>query len=60
MPEFIEKTYLKRFGRGLPEKVRSIEQLVKERAGKKEERKRCLEEKTPSDRIEGEPSENPF
>ncbi|MCG8607584.1 hypothetical protein MJD09_21695 [bacterium] len=32
LPEFIEALYLKRFGRALPENVRSIEWMVKERA----------------------------
>ena len=60
LPEFIEDIYLKRFGRSAPERVRSIEQLVKERARKKEERKIGPPEKTHTDRIEDEPSGVPF
>ena len=60
LPEFIEEIYLKRFGRSFPEKVRSIEQLVKERAKKKEERKMGPQERTHTDQVEDEPSEIPF
>lgn len=39
LPEFIEEIYLKRFGRSMPEVVRSIEELVQEQRKKEAERK---------------------
>ena len=35
LPDFIEELYLKRFGKPRPDVVKSIEQLVTERQGKK-------------------------
>jgi len=60
LPEFIEDLYLKRFGKACPEKVRSIEQLVKDRAKKKLERKMRKEEKTNFDQIENQEPDVPF
>jgi len=39
LPEFIEEIYFKRFGRSMPEVVRSIEEMVQEQREKKAERK---------------------
>lgn len=39
LPEFIEETYFKRFGRSRPEVVRSIEEIVRDQREKKAERK---------------------
>jgi hypothetical protein len=39
LPEFIEEIYFKRFKKRQPDIVRSIEQLVRDQRGKKEERK---------------------
>ena len=39
LPEFIEQLYLKRFGKALPDHVRSIEQIVQDRKRKQAERK---------------------
>jgi len=39
LPFFIEGLYLKRFGKEKPEKVRSIEQMVKDKKQKQIERK---------------------
>jgi len=38
LPEFIESLYFKRFGKEKPDKVRSIEQVLKEQNKKKERR----------------------
>lgn len=40
LPVFIENLYEKRFGRRRPERVRSIEEMVRERRAKKEARKK--------------------
>ena len=39
LPEFIGELYLKNFKRSRPDNVRSIEQMVSDNLGKKEERK---------------------
>ncbi|MFK5948672.1 MAG: hypothetical protein QM500_07885 [Methylococcales bacterium] len=39
LPEFIEEIYFKHFKKRAPERVRSIEQMVKDKATKKAERK---------------------
>ena len=39
LPDFIEELYYNRFKKDWPEKVRSIEQMVKDQNRKKEERK---------------------
>ena len=39
LPVFIEEIYFKRFGKRQPDKIRSIEQLVKNREKKKSERR---------------------
>lgn len=39
LPEFIEEIYLKRFGRSMPEVVRSIEEMVQVQREKEAERK---------------------
>jgi len=39
LPEFIEEIYFKRFKKEVPDNVRSIEQIVKDRARKQAERK---------------------
>jgi len=39
LPEFIEEIYFKRFGRSMPEVVRSIEEMVQDQREKKAERK---------------------
>ena len=39
LPEFIQECYQKRFGRGRPEKVTSIEEKIETRQRKKEEKK---------------------
>lgn len=39
LPEFIEEIYFKRFKKRVPENVRSIEQMVKDKARKKAESK---------------------
>lgn len=39
LPAFIETLYRKRFNKGRPDKVRSIEQMVKEKKQKKARRK---------------------
>jgi len=39
LPEFIESLYEKRFGRLLPEKVMSLEELARERARKEQARR---------------------
>ncbi|MEA4906722.1 MAG: hypothetical protein VB089_03830 [Anaerolineaceae bacterium] len=39
LPEFIEEIYFKRFGRSMPEVVRSIEEMIQEQREKKAERK---------------------
>jgi len=43
LPIFIEELYEKRFGRSRPETVRSIEELARERARKKETRREAKE-----------------
>ena len=45
LPEFIESLYLKRFGKRRPDEVRSIEQVVKDKNKKKEERRKHKEDK---------------
>jgi len=45
LPTFIEKIYCKHFGREQPLNVRSIEQIVKEKNEKQEERKKTITEK---------------
>ena len=40
LPVFIEDIYFKRFGKGRPENVKSIEQVVKEQEKKKAERRK--------------------
>ena len=42
LPEFIESLYLKRFGKRRPDEVRSIEQVVKDKNRKKEERRKHM------------------
>ncbi len=44
LPLFIEELYEKRFGRSRPEVVRSIEELARDKARKKEARKRARAE----------------
>ena len=44
LPEFIESLYLKRFGKRRPDEVRSIEQVVKDKNRKKEERRKHKKE----------------
>jgi hypothetical protein len=44
LPIFIEELYEKRYGRSRPEVVRSIEELARERARKKEARRRAKAE----------------
>ena len=44
LPEFIEEIYFKHFKKHKPDNVRSIEQMVKEKALKKAERKACKEQ----------------
>lgn len=39
LPEFIEEIYFKRFGRSMPEVVKSIEEMVQDQREKKAERK---------------------
>lgn len=39
LPEFIEEIYFKRFGKRQPDKVRSIEQVVRDQREKKTEQK---------------------
>jgi hypothetical protein len=39
LPEFIERTYFKRFGRNQPEVVRSIEQIILDQREKKAQKK---------------------
>ena len=39
LPQFIEQLFLKRFGKSVPENVRSIEQVVKDKKRKQAERK---------------------
>jgi len=39
LPDFIESIYFKRFGKTRPDQVKSIEQIVKDQAKKKEESK---------------------
>jgi hypothetical protein len=43
LPEFIEEIYFKRFKKKQPDRVRSIEQLVRDQREKKEARKDKLE-----------------
>lgn len=43
LPEFIEHIYEKRFGKSQPDDIRSIEVKLKEKTGKKEERKAAKE-----------------
>jgi hypothetical protein len=45
LPIFIEELYEKRFGRSRPETVRSIEELARERARKKEARRQAKAER---------------
>jgi len=40
LPVFIEELYFKRFGKKQPDKVKSIEQIVREKIVKKEKRRR--------------------
>lgn len=55
LPIFIEGLYFKRFGRELPENVRSIEQMVKDKKQKQLERKqRKIETKGKSQPDDGE------
>ena len=44
LPEFIESLYCKRFGKRRPDEVRSIEQVVKDKNKKKEERQKHKKE----------------
>ena len=46
LPEYIEALYEKRFNRASPERVLSIEELVKQRVRKKEQRKGQFREDT--------------
>lgn len=39
LPEFIEEIYFKRFGRSMPEVVKSIEEMIQEHREKNAERK---------------------
>jgi hypothetical protein len=58
-PIFIEHLYLKRFGREKPEKVRSIEEMVKDDKQKRLERKRRkLEARERSQHSAGEGPDN--
>lgn len=41
LPEFIEASYEKSFGRRRPERVRSIEEIIRHKARKKEARRRA-------------------
>lgn len=41
LPEFIEASYEKCFGRNRPEQVRSIEEVIRDKARKKEARRRA-------------------
>jgi hypothetical protein len=45
LPAFIEDIYLKRFGRGRPPDVKSIEEALKTKVKKKEERRRGKQQK---------------
>jgi hypothetical protein len=49
LPKFIEKIYFKRFNKKVPENLRSIEQIVKEKAKKKAENKIQKEKAIQSD-----------
>ncbi|MBC8870236.1 MAG: hypothetical protein H8E44_12505 [Planctomycetes bacterium] len=52
LPVYIEKLYLKRFGKSRPDDVRSIEQMVKDKKRKqaeRKERKRQEQESAPPD-----------
>ena len=41
LPVFIEDLYFKRFGKSRPDKVKSIEQIVREKMEKKAKRRKC-------------------
>jgi len=43
LPEFIEEIYFKRFKKRVPDNVKSIEQMVKDKARKKAEKKAGIE-----------------
>jgi hypothetical protein len=51
LPEFIEEIYFKHFKKRAPEKVRSIEQMVKDKARKKAENKANKELGSSSDKA---------
>ena len=51
LPEYIEELYFKRFGKVRPDKVKSIEQLVKDQNRKKDERQKPIESTKDSDRL---------
>ena len=59
LPEFIESLYLKRFGKRRSDKVRSIEQVVKDKNKKKEERRKHKEEKMRLQKSQSKDNEAP-
>ena len=60
LPDFIEDLYCKRFKKGYPEVVKSVEQIVKERSRKCEEQKRRKAESKPFKQENGKIDEISF